>query len=66
MDINKAIALVSAEAQEHAEMRRELGAGHSELGRHSARLSGMLEVLEALTGKHYKVTADGLQEADKD
>lgn len=64
--IAEIIALVSAEAQEHAEMRKELGAGSPELGRHAARLSGMVEVLEALTGKQYKVTVDGLQGTNND
>lgn len=60
--IAEIIALVSAEAQEHAEMRKELGAGHPELGRHAARLSGMIEVLETLTGKRYTITDNGIAE----
>lgn len=60
--INEITEAIKAEIAEHEEMRKELGAVNPELGRHAAKLSGMIEVLEMLTGKRYKVVGAELLE----
>ena len=60
MNIDALIAAINSEIAEHIELRKEFGAGNQNVVSHSAKLSGMVEALEIITGVHYRQTPEGL------